>query len=189
MKKYFYNMIRNSKKILGIVFCLAITLAIPGCNNPFMERFLNPEIEDGSAAHPWRVYDEPALRKVGTNVDGWTLDAHYRQTANITLTGSSNWKPIGDNFNQFKGNYDGGRFFINGLEINANGDYQGLFGYISTEGRVKNVNLECSITVTGSSSYYIGGIAGANNGIVENCSVSGTIQDQVPFKELNMLAV
>lgn len=75
----------------------------------------------------------------------------------------------------FKGSFDGNGKAVE-LNINeSDGDYQGLFGYVSTGGVVENV------TVTGavSGSYNVGGIAGnVTKGTVQNCvngaAVSGT---------------
>ena len=75
----------------------------------------------------------------------------------------------------FKGHFDGGGKTV-ALNINeSDGDYQGLFGYVSTGGVVKNV------TVTGAvkGKDYVGGIAGdVTKGTVQNCvngaAVTGT---------------
>jgi len=118
------------------------------------------------------------LQKVGTGVDGWTLAADYKQTANIDISSIPNWTPIGDNNNRFTGSYDGDGHIITGLRINTNGSYQGLFGYIS--GKVENLGLiDVTITVSmyTTDSNFVGGIAGyiGSGSTIQNCYVTGTI--------------
>ena len=135
---------------------------------------VNPVIlpPDGSSERPFLVSDEATLRKVGSNVDGWGLDKHYQQTANITL--SATWTRIGDNISRFQGTYDGGGYSINNLTIPSTTDsYQGMFGDIGTLGVVRNValiNISCTY-----SQGRGGGIAGQNEGLIENCYVTGAI--------------
>jgi hypothetical protein len=133
----------------------------------------------GSADNPFLVNDVTTLRKVGSGTDGWTLDAHYRQTADIVLPqvsqGGSNWTPIGTDYYSvpFTGNYDGNGKTISNLTINApTEDYQGLFGCIDSGAVVKNVGLvNCS--VVGRSD--VGGVVGMNNGTVQNCYSTGSV--------------
>lgn len=44
---------------------------------------------------------------------------------------------------------------------------------MGTEAKVSNLNLECNINAKGS--YYVGGIAGYNQGTIENVTVNATI--------------
>ncbi len=127
----------------------------------------------GTAANPFFVTNEADLRKVGTGTDGWTLSAHYRQTQNITLT--NNLSVIGTNINKFTGSYDGNEKTISGLTMTRTSvSYFGLFGYIGSDGIVKNVTVTNG-SITGTASSYFGGIAGQNEGTIENCSFSGTV--------------
>jgi len=127
---------------------------------------------DGSPENPFIVNDETTLKKVGAGTDGWDRNKHYRQTANITLTG--NWTRIGNLSNYFIGAYDGGGYSITNLAIpSATADFQGMFGVIGASGVVKNVALiNVSISSTGRD---VGGIAGGNDGTIENCYVTGTV--------------
>jgi hypothetical protein len=129
---------------------------------------------DGTPGNPFKVGTVAQLQKVGTETaaGGWTLSAHYIQTANINLSGVI-WTPIGASANRFSGVYDGGGYSISNLNINnAAVDGQGLFGHKS--GTVRNVAL-VNATVKGNS--YVGGIAAYNSsGIIENCYVTGSIE-------------
>jgi hypothetical protein len=131
-------------------------------------------LPNGSAAAPFLVANEADLRKVGTGTDGWTMTAHYRQTANISLSGSS-FTRIGNNTSKFTGTYDGDGYNITGLTITASSSYQGLFGYIGASGTVKNMNVTGTVTQNGSGTASTGGIAGENEGTIDNCTFSGTV--------------
>ncbi|MDR2579256.1 MAG: hypothetical protein LBC70_10710 [Chitinispirillales bacterium] len=114
------------------------------------------------------------------------LTAHYRLGGDIDLTGTSyvggnnGWTPIGISAvgSQFTGVFDGAGHTIAGLYINRTGYYAGLFGYIGTGGEVKNLGMTgVDITVTGASAYgdYVGGLAGASAGTIDNCYVTGKV--------------
>ena len=90
-------------------------------------------------------------------------------TADIDLN-SISWTPIGTDDAPFRGTFDGNGHIISNMTV-AGGDNMGLFGY--AEGSViKNVGLE-NVNVQGSG--YVGGIAGINNGVIQNSYVTGTV--------------
>jgi hypothetical protein len=134
---------------------------------------------NGTAANPFRVATAADLQKVGSGIDGWHgFSVHYRQTANIDLSGVSNWTPLGGS--GFYGCYDGGGYSISNLKINRpDEDYMGLFGSImgymqENDGVIKNVAL-INVNIVGED--YVGGITGGmgKNSRVENCYVTGSI--------------
>jgi len=125
----------------------------------------------GSEQNPFLVTNQATLRKVGTGTDGWTLSAHYKQTANISLT--SDFAPIGTSTSPFTGNYDGGNFTISNLTINASSTgVQGMFGRIGSGAVVKNIKLQSS-NITGAA--RTGAIAGENYGTIQNCSIVNSV--------------
>jgi len=130
-------------------------------------------VEPGTATNPFKVETVADLQRVGKptsnggKYDNWALDKHYIQTAPINMTGQS-FTAIGT----FTGSYDGNRYTITGLTINASPDNQGMFRIISTTGTVSNVAL-LDVKITGGT--VVGGVAGVNSGTVQNCSVSGNI--------------
>ena len=104
----------------------------------------------------------------------WKLGINITLTADIDLSGID-WTPIGIDYNhQYTGTFDGGDHTITGLTVTGSDQYAGLFGYIGKDGgTVKNVVLE-DVKITSDYQYgYVGGMAGINNGTIENCSVSG----------------
>lgn len=100
--------------------------------------------------------------------DGDSEGKYFILTQDIDLEGTAEnpWTPIPD----FKGILDGAGHTIEGLYIDWGKDenknsYQGLFG--SNSGTIKNLTVEGSITTE----FYTGGIAGVNNkqGIITGC--------------------
>ena len=70
----------------------------------------------------------------------------------------SEWTPIGTSSRPYTGTFDGNGKTISGLYINnSTADYQGLFGYVSSSGKVQNLTVEGSVS---GSCDYIGGIVG-----------------------------
>ena len=104
------------------------------------------------------------------NEEGKT-DIDITLTGNITLTGE--WTPIGTESQPYTGTFDGDGHRITGLKIDQSGtDCVGLIGRLGSGGKVQGVALT-NISVSGAN--YVGGIAGQNDGTVENCSVNGTV--------------
>lgn len=80
---------------------------------------------------------------------------YVRQTADIDLSKSGNWEPIGifDSKKLFEGNYNGDGYNLTGLYINFPEQNVGLFGQLA--GTVENVSIiNCNIT-----GAFVGGIA------------------------------
>ena len=129
----------------------------------------------GIESSPYQIADDIGLRKVGTGKDGYTLLAHYKQTADIPLSGT--WTPIGaDSTTAFAGSYDGDGYTITGIAITATTTNQGMFGFINNGGVVRNLGL-VGIDIS-SGGTYIGGITGqlvGSGSKVENCYVTGSL--------------
>ena len=108
------------------------------------------------------------------NEEGKT-DINITLTDNIDLTGID-WTPIGKDDNKaYTGTFDGNGKTITGLTVTGSDQYAGLFGYIDTGGKVKDVTLEDVKIESNHSSGYVGGVAGWSYGTLENCSVSGSV--------------
>ena len=140
------------------------------------------------------VVNDIDLSKVCYKVDG-------------TVENDKSWEPIGnygtDTNHIFKGTFNGNYHKIQGLYINSNKDYQGLFGRIENA-TIIGVVIEQNSSITGksfvgsiagwstgttkrcvnyakvnsviSSSLYVGGILGRNNGVVEECYNIANVQ-------------
>ncbi|WP_206193249.1 beta strand repeat-containing protein, partial [Aliarcobacter cryaerophilus] len=101
--------------------------------------------------------------------------------AGVTRTDTVNWgttgfNPLGDWSNSFKGIFDGLGHTISDLYINRNSTkYVGLFGYINNSSTVKNIGLT-NVDITGNLyEGYVGGLAGENNGLIQNSYSSGSV--------------
>ena len=77
--------------------------------------------------------------------------------------------------NSYTGTFDGGNHTITGLTVTGSNEYAGLFGYIGSGGKVKNVVLEGVQITSDNSLGYTGGVVGNSWGTIENCSVSGSV--------------
>ena len=109
------------------------------------------------------------LEKIGQE-EGYSLDGIYVQLSDISL--DSDFTPIGIESAPFTGVYNGNGKKISSLTITATSDNAGMFGV--SEGTIKNVTVE-SCTITTTTYSKIGAIAGTNSGLIENCTVSGTV--------------
>lgn len=92
-------------------------------------------------------------------------------TSNIDMSSvcsssiKTNWTPIGNVTNPFKGTFDGRNYTIENIYINnVTADYQGLFGYNS--GTIKNIKLSNG-NITGR--RWVAGIVAYNTKIISNC--------------------
>ena len=133
---------------------------------------------------PFKVYDVTTLKYVGRGDENpkgykeWTQDANYELIANINLSGTGYWTPIGLIVSSgFIGRFNGNGKTITGLATMATepGDgTTGMFKIIGSGGVVENLALvNCNIGAGANS--FIGGLAGVNSGTVRFCSVSGNI--------------
>ena len=101
-------------------------------------------------------------------------DIDYYLQADLDLSAES-WHSMGRGLTYFEYN---GTFWGNGHSIKIRmegGDqsYRGLFAAIGEYGMVKNLHIEGIINV--GNARLVGGIAGLNRGIIENCWVSADI--------------
>lgn len=74
----------------------------------------------------------------------------------------------------FCGTFEGEGHSITGLSIEGAGSVQGLFRYLQATAVIRNLTVEGMVSPTGSRSR-VGGIAGSNAGLIENCRFSGQV--------------
>ena len=85
------------------------------------------------------------------------------------------WTPIGNQSNQFVGSFNGKGYEVSGLFLNKESgvDNVGLFGFVGTNGTVKNVGV---VDTYFNARNRVGGVVGANNGgTVMNCYNIGIV--------------
>lgn len=107
-----------------------------------------------------------AVNKGDTTISG-------KLTANINLNDKA-WTAIGTDSNKFAGTLDGDNYTVSGLAGTG-----GLVYYLSANGTVKSLCVDCAIDGTSN----VGGIADKSEGRIKNCLVSGYIKggDDVIF--------
>ena len=106
--------------------------------------------------------------------EDYPIDAAYELTGELDMTGITIAPIGGAEDTPLLGTFNGKGFAIKNLTIEgAEGHSAGLFAYVGSTGHVANVVLT-GVTVTGSGGST-GGIAGASEGLIENCSVTGTV--------------
>lgn len=118
------------------------------------------------------------------------LDASYQLISDIVVTGTHS--PIGTEKKPFNGTFDGNGYSIVNLSIESlaydstnitMNPTTGMFGTIGRYGVIENLTLKALSVVSNykkdavkpenDNSYYcIGGIAGANRGVISNCTIT-----------------
>lgn len=123
----------------------------------------------GTELDPYQVTNASDLNDVRND-----LTAYYIQTANIDLSGYSNWVPIGGSYSTpFTGSYDGNGFTISNLTIDRSGETDlGLFCHIATELPITNIKL-LNVDITGD--IYVGALSGNASCDLTYCSASGNL--------------
>jgi filamentous hemagglutinin family protein len=101
----------------------------------------------------------------GTYALGRDIDA----SATASWNGGAGFVPIGT----FSGLLDGQGHTITGLHIKGSNSDVGLFGRIAASGEVRRLGL-VNVSVSGSIGYQ-GGLAAANEGIIDQVFVTGTV--------------
>jgi uncharacterized repeat protein (TIGR02543 family) len=149
---------------------------------------------DGSVGNPYKISTPAEFELMRNN-----LNASFVLTNPIDLSGVS-WTPIGQGeANSFRGKFDGQGYSINGLTINSDSGYIGLFGAIGSTGVIENLTIDGAVLLgdsdvgvlagvnQGSISYVdiknanvsgsvnVGGLVGRNSSLIENSSVTATV--------------
>ena len=138
-----------------------------------------PATGDGSSGNPYQITDLQDLYWVSQIK---TAGKYFTQTSNIDASVTSSWCngmgfiPIGENYGlKFAGTYDGNGHSIDGLFINRDDNYIGLFGSVQ-DGIIKNIGIT-NVNISGNITYA-GALAGYLSGsgtVVTNCYSSGTV--------------
>ncbi|MCX8064375.1 MAG: hypothetical protein N3G21_04305 [Candidatus Hydrogenedentes bacterium] len=117
------------------------------------------------------------IQKIG-NDPMFPIDGNYVLTqdidASVTIdwNGGSGFIPLGSPGNPFTGTFNGNGHIIYNLFIDdTSGNPAGLFSVIGEQGQVLNLGLQ-NAQVSGTNG--VGGISGANYGLISQCFVTGT---------------
>lgn len=102
-------------------------------------------------------------------LDSYSQGLTVALAADIDLTGTDfSGIPI------FCGTFLGNGYTISGLSITVSGSEQGLFRYVTQTATVQDLNVAGTVAPQGSRGNA-GGIAGANAGVIKNCSFTGEV--------------
>ncbi len=145
----------------------------------------------GTASSPWQIANAAQLKRVQNYLNGY-----FVLTANIDLSGYSNWTPIGsyvpkDTANgdyganpdyAFTGSFNGGGYTISNLSVTRDTltaedmTGTGLFGCIGGKSTVRNLKLEnATVTSTGNCTGALVGMAmSSHNNAIKNITLTGT---------------
>ena len=74
----------------------------------------------------------------------------------------------------FCGTFEGNGHTVTELTLSRGGSVRGMFRYLTKEAVVRDLSVQGNVRPTGSRST-IGGIAGSNAGMIENCQFTGTV--------------
>ncbi|MBP3253424.1 MAG: T9SS type A sorting domain-containing protein [Bacteroidales bacterium] len=148
---------------------------------------------DGSDLNPYKINNAEDLATLAKYVNGDGVKKKSFEGSTFILTNnivlpdasakSSNFTRIGKSSSySFKGKFDGNNKTISNLTLYVEGkkssyDYNGLFGCITSEGKVYGLKMKTvRITVT-TNGKYIGAIAGSIEGSasIYNCTVEDVI--------------
>lgn len=109
---------------------------------------------DGTSSAPYQIDTYEKLKEFAAIVNGTSSVSSSNSLACAKLTADilcndQDWTPIGGNLQPYAGTFDGDGHTITGLSNSSNSsDYAGLFGYVGSQGVVRNVTL-VNATITG----------------------------------------
>ena len=132
---------------------------------------------EGTKENPYEIATADDLYEFAIKVNEGDNTACAVLTADITLI-DTNWTPIGNDSNQYKGTFDGDGHTITGLKVDIPSDniiYAGLFGCLGAGGTIKNVSLTDSKITCSGNRVFVGGVCGFNDGTIENCYNTGDV--------------
>ena len=147
---------KGLRRLTAVLVCLCLLL---GSLAP-AALALDGDIHIGSAADWHRLVQNCRL-------DTWSQGKTVVLDCDLDLTGEKSIPTFG-------GTFDGQGHTIRGWKLEGEGSHRGLFRYIQEGAIVKNLNVSCTVSVSGDWSGF-GGIAGVNRGTIAQCSVSGSV--------------
>ena len=156
----------------NIALFLAVWLLVSLCPAAAAKRSAEPEEETEETAAPvveLRSAGDFADFAAACALDTYSRGVTFSLTADIDLS-NTDFAPVP----YFAGTFLGNGHLILGLELTADGSRVGLFRTIAPEGAVSGLHVRGTVT-PGGTRQYVGGVAGVNYGLIENCSFEGTV--------------
>lgn len=138
-----------------------------------------PWAGSGDVNDPYQIRDANDVNALAEDPNYYS--AHFKLMANVDMSGFSYSAAViaRNGSPSFTGVFDGDGYKIANLTIDtggANNRYLGLFGSIDTGASIKKLGI-VNVTITGgSSSEYVGGLAGMNNNsTISKCYSTGVV--------------
>ena len=130
---------------------------------------------DGSEATPYIIGSATDFAQFAENTRNNFQNYEYtyfKLDVDINLNDKP-WTPT----KEFRGVFDGQHHKITGLKVSVAGEEVGLFGQLSSTGRLSNLHVSGDVENTSPTTYYAaGGICGVHSGVITNCSFSGSVR-------------
>ncbi|RHB96428.1 DUF6562 domain-containing protein [Bacteroides eggerthii] len=130
---------------------------------------------DGSEATPYIIGSATDFAQFAENTRNNFQNyefTYFKLDVDINLNDKP-WKPT----KEFRGVFDGQHHKITGLKVSVADEQVGLFGQLSRTGRLSNLHVSGDVENTSSTVYYAaGGICGWHEGVITNCSFSGSVR-------------
>lgn len=134
---------------------------------------------DGSAGNPWQISTKADLNTIANNVNNGTTTysgVYFKMTANISMSVSGTFNPIGTTRNRsFRGNFNGQGYIISNFNPSAGIAYLGIFGYIRNA-TIENIGIGGGCNINSANNGYTGGLIGyAETSTINNCYSSASM--------------
>lgn len=158
-----WDSMNNEQKDTLVAFRKAFIRIVGNWNMPRVDSY---EV-DGDAVE---LYTADDLKEAATKPY-----KNYILMNDIDMSGVEDYVPFGT----FTGIFTGDGHTVSNLTVSsAAGDAMGMFGTVAENGVITDLHIE-DITLNASTTEAtnIGGIAGANNGSITGCTVTGVIKD------------
>ena len=186
-----------SRKIISIIAALALVISMTpsvGTTSAVAKQGTAATLADaatysggtGTQEDPYQIAAAADMKALSDAVAGGDActGVYFEMTADVDLSiiNEVSWTPIGSESLAFAGNFDGAEFAINGLNVNTDKGYVGLFGNVS--GVVQNLTVNGTVTSTGSNLDCAAGIVAklSAGGIVTNCVNNANVTASAMFK-------
>jgi hypothetical protein len=144
----------------------------------------------GMPEDPYQIATAGQLARLGTASILW--DKALALTADLDVNGIEIRRIGICSGSDFRGSFDGRGHTIRNLTLDASDQcvrYLGLFGWIHSQGRVSNLNLERAVIQgEGERIAGLGALAAFNEGILSNCTATNVwVGGQPPDEEMSAL--
>lgn len=169
--------------IWALILSMGNGLVLPGTYsyaavNPLAVRediTQNEETNTATVEKEWQILEIGSAEQLTevakkSTLDTWSVDKYIKLTGDISLDGSEF-----SYFPTFGGIFDGNGYTIDGLDIQSDMSYLGLFSKLQPGAVLKNLTVK-GVVIPGKKQLVVGGIVGDNYGTIDHCTFEGTVK-------------